>query len=291
MNLETVALFCHVVRLQSFSRGAALAGVTQPAASQAIRQLEEGLGVQLLDRSMRPFSVTPAGEKFFRASRRLLEGFERVRAEITQDRQRIGGPVRVAAIYSVGLHEMGALMQQFRVTYPDARIRLECLHPEEVVHSVIEDTADVGILSYPPASRALTIIPLRRDPLSFVCPPEHPLARKKIIGSRDLAREPLIAFDPELPIRKAIDRTLRRHHVRMEIVLELDNLESIKQAVLVGTGVSILPVPSVQREVDAGTLCAIPLEMVIRRPIGLIHRRLKHLSPAVARFIEMMLAK
>ena len=208
---------------------------------------------------MRPFSITPEGEKFYRASRRLVEGFERVRAEIAQDRQRIEGPVRVAAIYSVGLQEMGALMQQFRVSYPDARIRLECLHPKEVVQSVINDNADVGILSYPPTSRALTIIPLRREPLSFVCPPEHPLARKKIISGGDLSREPLIAFDPDLAIRKSSDRTLRRHHVRMEIVLELDNLESIKQGILAGAGVSILPGPAVEKEVAAGALCAIPL--------------------------------
>ncbi|MEE9275352.1 MAG: LysR family transcriptional regulator [bacterium] len=289
MNIETLRLYCQVVRLHSFSRGAAESGVTQSAASQAIRQLEGDLGARLIDRSKRPFTLTAEGDKFFKACRRLLEGFDETLEDIARVQRRVEGTVRVAAIYSVGLHDMGALMQRFRSLYPDARVRLECLHPEEVVQSVVDDMVDVGILSYPPASRALSVIHLRNEAMLLVCAPGHRLARRKTVRFEDIAGEPFVAFDPDLAIRKRIDREIRRRNLRVEVVMELDNIESIKQAVSIGAGVSILPEPAIQKEVAMQTLRGIPIgQNGLTRPVGLIHRRQKHLSPTVTQFIEML---
>ncbi len=289
MNIETLQLFCHVVRLRSFSRGASEGCVTQSAASQAVRQLEEELGVRLLDRSKRPLAVTPEGEKFYRACREMLECFERVRDEIARDKRRIGGTVHVAAIYSVGLHSMGAPMQRFRSMYPEARVRLECLHPEAVVQSVLDDVNDLGVLSYPPRNRALTVLPLREEPMLFVCNLSHRLAGRKWVRFTDLSGEPFVAFDADLAIRKAIDRTLRQKNVRLEVVMEFDSVESIKQAVSIGAGVSILPEPAIQKELAMHTLRAISFEGgALTRPIGLIRRHGKDISPTAARFIEVL---
>jgi len=289
MHLETLQLYCEVVRRQSFTRGAAECGVTQSAASQAIRQLEDDIGVLLIDRSKRPFAVTPEGERFYRACRSLLHGFERVRADLTRRRRAIAGVVRVAAIYSVGLHEMGTHMQRFRQRYPEARVRMECLHPEAVVRSVREDAADIGILSYPPSLRGFSVVPLREEPMVLVCPPGHPLARRGRARLADLAREPFVAFDENLAVRKDIDRELRRAGVRPRVAMEFDNIESIKQAVSLGTGVSILPEPAIQKELAMKTLVAVPLEGApLARPIGLIHRSGKRLSATAGLFIEML---
>ena len=289
MHIETLQLFCHVARHQSFSRGALESNVTQSAASQAVRQLEEELGVQLLDRSKRPLEVTPEGEKFYRACRELLEGFDRARAEMVRHQRRIAGTIRVAAIYSVGLHAMGARMQNFRMVHPEARVRLECLHPEEVVQAVLDGSADVGVLSYPPANRALTVIPLQDEPMLLVCPPAHRLVRKRGVRLAELAGEPYVHFDGDLAVRKAVDRAFRRAGVRPQVVMEFDNVESIKQAVSTGTGVSILPEPALQKELAIGTLVALPIEdEKITRPIALICRRGKPLTPTVERFIEVL---
>ncbi len=168
MNLETLHLYCEIVRVHSFSRGAAENGVSQSAASQAVQQLESELHVQLLDRSKRPFALTPEGRKFYEACRTLLQNFERTRAEISQTRQELEGTVRVAAIYSVGLHGISGQMQRFLSLHPKTRVRLECLHPRQVVETVVQDEADLGVLSYPPANRALSVVPLRSDPIVFV---------------------------------------------------------------------------------------------------------------------------
>ncbi|HWP84511.1 MAG TPA: LysR family transcriptional regulator, partial [Terriglobia bacterium] len=171
MTLEALQLYCDIVRLHSFSRGAAEHNISQSAASQTIQQLETELRVLLLDRSKRPFSVTPEGQKFYETCRQMLHQYEETRLEITRGRQELAGTVRVAAIYSVGLHGMSGPMQRFLSNYPRARVRLECLHPHEVVEAVLADEADLGVLSYPPAKRSLAVVRLYSEPMVFVSHP------------------------------------------------------------------------------------------------------------------------
>jgi len=289
VNLDTLRLYCDVVRLRSFSRGAAANSVSQSAASQAIQQLEAELDVALLDRSRRPPQATEEGRGFYEACRALLQGFDKARADLAASRQRVEGTVRVAAIYSVGLHDMSRHMQPFMAAHPQARVLLECLHPHKVVEVVVNDEADVGILSYPSATRALTVLPLRSEPMALVAHPSHRLARRRLVSAADLNGEKFVAFDHDLPIRKAIDRALKQHGVKVEVVMEFDNVETIKQAIGINAGVSILPRPTVLKEIGIRTLAAAPLAIAgLARPIGIIHRRGKRLTPAVAAFIDLL---
>jgi DNA-binding transcriptional LysR family regulator len=289
VHLETLRLYCDVVRHRSFSRGAAQNFVSQSAASQAMQQLETELGVALLDRTKRPFVVTPEGQAFYEACRGLLESWEKARTEIAAVKARVDGTVRVAAIYSVGLHDVSRNVQRFMSLYPEARVQLECLHPHKVVEAVMQGEADVGIMSYPPADRALAIVPLRSEPMAFVCHPDHRLARRRLVLPADLNGETFVAFDAGLTIRKAIDRALRQRNVKVNTVMEFDNIETIKQAIIIAAGVSILPRHTVQNEASIRTLAVVPLGIPdLVRPVGLIHRRQKPLTPTVSRFIQLL---
>ena len=289
MNLETLKLYCDVVRLRSFSRGAAVHSVSQSAASQAIQQLVTELDAQLLDRSRRPPQPTEEGRGFYEACRTLLQGFDKARADLAAARQRVEGTIRVAAIYSVGLHDLSRHMQPFMAMYPQARVLLECLHPHKVVEAVVNDEADLGILSYPAASRALEVIPLRSEPMLLVTHPSHRLARRRRAGPAELSGEPFVAFDANLAIRKTIDRVLKQHNVKVSVVMAFDNVETIKQAIGIAAGVSILPRPTVLKELGIRTLSAVPLTMPgLVRPIGIIRRRNRRLTPVVARFVELL---
>jgi DNA-binding transcriptional LysR family regulator len=289
MNLETLRLYCDVVRLRSFSRGAAASEVTQSAASQAIQQLEADLDVQLLDRTKRPFTVTREGRLFYEACRDLLDRYAQARARIASARTRLDGTVRVAAIYSVGLHEMSRHMQPFMSAHPQAKVQLECLHPHKVVEAVINDEADLGIMSYPPAVRGLAVIPWRSEKMVLVCHPGHRFAKRRVVMPADLNGEKFVAFDPDLGIRKAIDRSLKQANVRPSVVMEFDNIETIKQAIAIDAGVSILPEPTVVKETEIGSLAAVPLGIPnVVRPVGIIYRKQKQLSPTVVRFIESL---
>ena len=289
MHLETLRLYCDVVRLRSFSRGAQLNHVSQSAASQAVQQLEADLGVALIDRTKRPFVLRPEGRAFYDASRTLLDGYEKAKAQIAAVKDELAGTVRVAAIYSVGLHDLSPHVQRFMALYPRARVQLECLHPHKVVDAVLSDAADVGIMSYPPVNRSLSVVPLRSEPMAFVCHPAHRLARRKLVAPADLAGEKFVAFDAGLTIRKAIDRAFRAHNVKVDVVMEFDNIETIKQAITIGAGVSLLPRHTVQKEVGVRTLAAVPLAAPgLVRPVGIIHRRAKRLTPTAARFIDLL---
>ncbi len=125
MNIETLRIFCDVVQHQSFSRGAVANEVSQSAATQSVHRLECHFGVQLVDRSKRPFVLTPEGQACYEGFREVLELYDSVEARVRSLRMEISGLVRVAAIYSVGLHDMSICMQEFMRSYPKAKVRLE----------------------------------------------------------------------------------------------------------------------------------------------------------------------
>ena len=289
MNLDALKLYCDIVRLRSFSRGARANQITQSAASQSIQQLESDLGVRLIDRSKRPFTLTAEGRAYFEGVRNLLSEYGKLEAEIKRSSTTLAGPVRVAAIYSVGLYDLSLHMQRFITEFPQVQVRLEYLRPNKVYDAVVNEEADLGIMSYPRKDRAVMTIPWRAERMVFVCYPSHPLAAKHTITAADLAGVKFIGFDPDLPIRKAIDRCLKQQRSRTDIVMEFDNIETMKQAIEIGVGVSILPEPTVKRETAAGRLLALPLAMPeLVRPVGLILRRHRPIAPATQRFIDLL---
>jgi DNA-binding transcriptional LysR family regulator len=128
MTVETLKLFSDLVRLRSYSRAAEHNQVSQSAASQAVRKLEDDLGATLIDRTQRPFVLTPQGQAFHEACLGVLAAWEQARAAVSAARTRIDGTVRLAAIYSVGVYEVSRYLQEFASAYPEATVQLECLH-------------------------------------------------------------------------------------------------------------------------------------------------------------------
>src|SRR3974390_698948 len=181
MNVDTLRIFCDVVQHQSFSRGATINGVSQSAATQSIHRLEEHFEVQLVDRTKRPFVLTPEGQACYEGFREVLELYDSVEARLRSLRMDISGLVRVAAIYSVGLHDMRCCMQEFMRRYPKAKVRLEYLRWNKVYEAVLNGEVDLGILSYPAASPEVAVIPLRSERMAVVCPPGHPLTRHQAV--------------------------------------------------------------------------------------------------------------
>jgi DNA-binding transcriptional LysR family regulator len=289
MNIETLRVFCDVVQHQSFSRGAKINDMSQSAATQAVHRVEEHFGVQLVDRSKRPFVLTPEGQACYEGFREVLELYDSVESKVRSLRQEIGGLVRVAAIYSVGLHDMSRCMQDFMRQYPKAKVRLEYLRPNKVYDAVLNGEVDIGIVSYPAASPDLNVIALRSERMVIVCPPGHRLASHGAVTAEQLEGVDIIGFDRDLSIRKEIDRHLRQRSVAVHVSMEFDNIETIKQAVQIGAGVSILPEPTIREEVRAGTLVGVRLiAPELRRPLGIIHRQRRVFAPTVAKFVELL---
>ncbi len=289
MNVETLRVFCDVVQYQSFSRGAAVNEVSQSAATQSVHRLERHFGVQLVDRTKRPFVLTPEGQICYEGFREVLELYDATDARVRSLRLEFAGIVRVACIYSVGLHDMRQCMQDFMRRYPKAKVRLEYLHPNRVLDSVLHAEVDLGIISYPTASPDLNVIPLRSEQMVLVCHPGHRLAGEEAITAEHLEGENFVGFDRGLSIRKEIDRYLRQRSVGIRVAMEFDNIETIKQAVAIGAGVSILPTPTVRDETRTRTLVSVRLiAPELRRPVGIIHRQRKVFTPTAAKFVELL---
>jgi DNA-binding transcriptional LysR family regulator len=289
MHLKALKIFCDVVYRRSFSRAADDNGISQSGASQVVHQLERRLGVKLVDRSKRPFSLTPEGEVYYEGCRKLLERYDVLEEEVRTLHEEVAGRVRVASIYSVGLHHMNRHLQDFLSQYPKANVRLEYLHPHRVYEAIENDQADLGLVSYPKSSRTIKAILWREEPMALVCAPGNPLARRSRIGLTDLEGQPMVGFDADLTIRREIDRVLHLHNVEVQVVMEFDNIETIKRAIEIDAGIGLLPRPTVVREVEAGSLAAVPLatdELI--RPLGILHRRGKELGVTVRRFMDML---
>ena len=289
MQIEALKIYCDVVRFHSFSRGAEANDVLQSSASQAVQNIEESLGVALIDRSRRPWAVTEEGKVFYEGCREVVDRYSEVVAEVKDRSAAVDSVIRVAAIYSLNFADMGRCVQQFKQFHPGAKVEVDYTHPDRVCERVLRDEVDLGILSYPAERKGVSVIPWREEPMVLACQPEHRFAKLKKFDVKQLAEETLVGFDPELVIWKKIDRFLKDHGVEANVMLRFDNIEAIKRAVEAGSGVALLPRPTVEQELELGTLAIVPLaDTAFSRPVGIIHRKGRKLYANTEAFIAVL---
>jgi DNA-binding transcriptional LysR family regulator len=293
MQWESLKIFCDVVRWASFSRGAQESGISQSTASQAVHQLELRLGVKLIDRSKRPLLLTPHGKVYYEGCKDLVGRYQELenRVKALEDDQNVVGTVRVASIYSAGLNHIQQFVHRFHEHYPGASVRVEYLHPTRVLECVTSGDAELGLISFPRKWPELTVIPWREEEMVLAVHPSHRFAATGGVAVSELDGETYVGFDPELSIRRAIDRFLRLHEVHVKVALEFDNIENIKRAVEIDSGVAILPAPTLLGEVRAGTLVSVPLlGRSLTRPLAIVHKRSEPLGLTASRFLRMLLS-
>jgi DNA-binding transcriptional LysR family regulator len=287
MQLESLRMFCDVVETGSFSRAAQLNHVTQSAVSQQIRALETRYEQRLLSRSARQVTPTPAGERLFRGCKEILSRFAEVESEIREQASEVSGACNVSTIYSVGLHELQNLQRQLLKSHPKVNLRLNYRRSDQVYDDVILGAADIGLVAYPQPRAGVDVIPFREDKLAAVFPPNHPMANKAKVSMAAIASGPFIAFDREAPSRKGIDKLFRDKGLELTPSMEMDNIETIKRAVELGLGLSVLPIPSVKPELALGTLVTRPFaEGSFTRPIGILVRKGKYLARAAQAVLD-----
>jgi DNA-binding transcriptional LysR family regulator len=293
MAHESLKLFRDIAQTRSFSKGAVMNGVGQSAASQQVQDLEQELGIELLDRSTRPLVVTAAGHLYADFCRDVLRRREEFHVALDLMKQEVEGTVRVASIYSVGLSEMVQLEQEFGRRQPEAKLEVEYLRPEKVYASVLSDAADLGLVSYPEASREITVIPWRQEEMVVASSPFHPLAAKRgKVRPEVLQGLDFIGFDDDLPIAREIDRFLSARGIKVNVTFHFDNIQMIKEAVAHRAGVSIMPARIMKDEIAQGRLVAIPIAAPeLYRPLGIIHRKKKRFYPVAQAFLDLLCEK
>jgi LysR family transcriptional regulator, transcriptional activator of the cysJI operon len=291
MHIETLKVFCDLVDLESFSLAAERNLITQSAVSQQIRTLEEKFKRRLLERirGRRELKLTPAGEVFYREAQHVLMAYDELQENLRGVVGKVGGTIKVATVYSIGLHEMPAKVREFMTKFPAAKIDLEYSRTTRVVRDVINGTVELGVLAFPEPRRGLTIKPMPDSRLVLIAPLGHKFATRKKVKVTDLHTEDFVLFERDVPTRKAMDKIFKAHNVEVNKVAEFDNIETIKRAVEVGFGLAILPEPAVAEARKAGTLAVIQLaEKYWVRSVGVIHRSDKTLSLAAKKFIQLL---
>lgn len=271
------------------SKGAAHSGVSQSAASQHVQEVERRLGVTLLDRSKRPLELTAAGKIYNEFCRDVLRREEELGLALESLKEQVEGAVRVASIYSIGLSEMTHLQEEFSRCYPTASLHVEYMRPEKVYEAVLNDAADLGLVSYPEAGRDLSVLPWREEQMQLAVPPSHPFSRRNEVYPRDLNGQTFIGFDEDLSIRRELDRFFKSEGIEVNLAMHFDNIHTIKEAVALGSGISILPARTMQAEIAQGRLVAVNLHAPkLVRPVGIVHRKRKKFNRAAQAFLELL---
>ena len=288
MFLTTIRIFCDVAQEGNFSRGAERNGITQSAASQRIRSLEEELGVELIDRSTRPCGLTASGKVYYEGCREILERYEQLERRVAGTAAPFRGRISLASIYSADVAHLNEIREAFRQEHPRVGIQIHYLQPQAVHDRVQSGKSDLGILSYPDRWPDLGAIPLRDEKMVAVFRAGHRLSSRTPIGPNDLREERLIGFDSTLRISREIRSYLRRHGVHPVIESSFDNIDSIKAAVAETDGVGILPRRTVRVEVARGVLDTADLRPALVRPLALVFRRDRTRAPLVNAWIEYL---
>lgn len=294
MQLETLKIFCDLVETKSLSRAAERNFVTQSAVSQQVRGLEEKFKRRLLERMRggREVGLTEDGEVFYQESRQIVNAYAQLEERMRTLTGTVSGTVHVATVYSIGLHELPAVIRRFMGEHPEAKIDLEYSRTTRIVRDVLAGTVELGIVAYPEKKRGLSVVPLGGDRLVLICPPGHPLTKHKKVRARDLNDQDFVLFERDIPTRRAIDKILRAQGVSVRRVAEFDNIETIKRAVEVGIGLAIVPSPSVMDEARVGSLAVVALaEPEWTRAVGVIYRSDRTLGTAAKKFIQLLREK
>lgn len=264
-------------------------GITQSAVSQQVRSLEKRFRVKLIERGRKNFSLTPEGRAFLQASHQVMSIIEDLEGRIHNLQNLVAGELCISTIFSIGLHELPPYLKIFRQVHPQLDVRVEYRRPSEVYLSVLDGRADIGLVAYPSPRRGLKAMTFWSDRLVLICSPSHPLASRRKIPLSALQDEKFIAFEPDLPTRREVDRKLRSEGVKVKLVLEFDNIETVKRAVEIENGVSIVPEAAVRDKVEAGVLAAVELsDPSLRRPLGALIRRSARISPALREFLALL---
>ncbi|MEJ5239188.1 MAG: LysR family transcriptional regulator [Limisphaera sp.] len=289
MQIESLKVFCDLAETQSFTKAAQINGVTQSAVSQQISSLERQFKSLLIERSKKKFRLTREGEVLYEYSKQIIATYEALHHRLQELKDIISGTVRVSTIYSIGLHDLPPYIKQFMKTYPTVTVQVEYRHADQVYEDVLGNVVDMGLVAYPTKDGKLEIIPLRKTPMVVICHPEHPLAKVRNVKLKALNGEKFVGFRPDIPTRKALDRVMREHGVTVQYVMEFDNIETVKRAVEIGAGVSIVPQSTVTQEVTNRTLVAVTLEDgKIERPMAAVLKKNKVLSPAMKHFLALL---
>ncbi len=292
MQIENFKIFADLVETKSFSKAAKLNGITQSAVSQQARAMERNFKTLMIDRSQKQFNLTREGQRIYEAAKEILHVYEKLESELQEMKKVISGTIRISTIYSIGLHELPPYVKKFLQEFPSVNVRIEYRRSNLVYEDILHNAVDFGLVAFPQKQRQIEQIAFRNDRLVLITHPNHPLAKSGEVDLKTLSGHKFIGFDPDIPTRKAVDTIFRDNKLEITPVMEFDNIETVKRAVEIDHGIAIVPQATVQQELRQGTLAVVPFKgKEFTRPLAILHRKGRVLTPAMRKFVETLSAE
>jgi DNA-binding transcriptional LysR family regulator len=289
MQIESLKVFCDLAETESFTKAAQINNVTQSAVSQQISSLERVFKSLLIERSKKKFRLTREGQVLYDYSKQIIQTYDSLYSKLQEIKDIISGTVRVATIYSIGLHDLPPYLKKFLKAYPTVNVHVEYRRSNQVYEDVLGNVVDLGLVAYPVRDAKLEIVPLRKDKLVLISHPGHPFSKLKNVKLKDLSGQKFIGFEPDIPTRRAIDKILKDQSVTVQHVMEFDNIETVKRAVEIDAGIAIVPHSTIIQEVSKQTLAEVIIEDAdFYRPLAAIYKKNKVLSPAMKQFLSVL---
>lgn len=257
-----------------------------------MQQLEESLGVELIDRSKRPLILTSAGKTYLRGLRGVLRSYERLEEEVRSISRQLSGQITIGTIYSVGLSYMPEATDAFARLHPDVDVKMAFGSSQRVVEMTTEGEVDFGLVSFPKNTKDIQFVHWQQEPMRIVCSSKHPLAGQHEVSLSQLMGMEMVGFEPSLTLRQEIDQTLAKAGVSVNVRMEFDNADSMIRAIQASRGIGIVPEAAVRRETANGSLRVVACrELRMTRPLGIIFRRSGRLSGAANEFGSLLLGR
>jgi DNA-binding transcriptional LysR family regulator len=289
MQIESLKVFCDLAETESFTKAAQINQITQSAVSQQISSLERTFKSLLIERSKKKFRLTREGEILYDFSKQIIQTYDSLHHRLQEVKDIISGTIRVSTIYSIGLHDLPPYLKKFLKAFPTVNVHVEYRRSNQVYEDVLGNVVDLGLVAYPTRDPKIEILPLRKDKMVLICHPHHPFAKEKSIKLKQLSDQKFVSFEPDIPTRKAIDKIMKDNNIHVQNVMEFDNIETVKRAVEIDAGISIVPEQTVKEEVAKQTLAQIDLDGAdFHRSLAAIFKKSKVLSPAMKQFIAIL---
>ena len=291
VDLSELNVFLTVARERSFSRAAQKLYRTQPAVSIAVRRLEEWVGEPLFARGARAGQLTDAGKLLAGYAEQMLN----LRQEIKRSLEdlRAGGRGELSlGVNESSIHALLPVLVRYRRLYPDVRLAVRRTFSRDIPSELLNHRLDLGVVSFVPQEQQLASVKIFRDELAFVVSPRHRLAKRGRVDIADLGNEVFVAHIVESPFRNRVIQLFAKHHVPLEMRVELPTIESIKRFVQMDMGVAIVPRMCARWEIEQGLLVEVKIRQLrMPRDLYLLHRKRGPLSHAAAAMLRLLRPK
>lgn len=286
LTFRQLQVFQEVHRQRSYSRAAEQLGLTQPAVSAQIRQLEQAVGQPLFKYAGKTLHVLPAADTLALSTREIIGQLSRLQMNLSDINGKISGELNITAVSSAQ-YVVPFLLARFRARYPDVRIRLKVCNRSQALERLAQQKDDVVIMAMVPDNDDLVVMPLLDNELIAVVWPDHPLLHSPAPSLADFARHYVLMREPGSGVRNAFEQLAADQEVGLPHRIELGSNEAIKQGVMAHLGIAVLPRLAVQLELEQGLLASLALpSFPIRRSWCAVHRRDHFPTPVAELFLR-----